>query len=78
MSGLPGGDRLEVAAVLGLTLYDIYMASTILGAGYVVVSAVLGNFHFSASGDAGHGTTARISQKYGMHGEGSRRDRKTP
>ena len=41
--------------MLGLTLYDIYMASTILGAGYVVVSAVLGNFHFSASGDAGHG-----------------------
>lgn len=46
---------MEVAAVLGVTLYDIYMASTILGAGYVVVSAVLGNFHFSASGDAGHG-----------------------
>ncbi len=56
MSGLPGGDRLEVAAVLGLTLYDIYMASTILGAGYVVVSAVLGNFHFAAGGDAGGGT----------------------
>ncbi len=60
MFGLPGGDRLEVAAVLGLTLYDIYMASTILGAGYVVVSAVLGNFHFSAgdadAGDFGGGT----------------------
>ncbi len=38
--------------MLGVTLYDIYMASTILGAGYVVVSAVLGNFHFSAGGDA--------------------------
>ncbi|MCH8879970.1 MAG: NfeD family protein [Planctomycetes bacterium] len=55
MSGLLGGDRLEVAAVLSVTLYDIYMASTILGAGYVVVSAVLGNFHFSTSGDAGGG-----------------------
>ncbi len=39
--------------MLGVTLYDIYMASTILGAGYVVVSAVLGNFHFSAGGDTG-------------------------
>lgn len=39
--------------MLGVTLYDIYMASTILGAGYVVVSAVLGNFHFAAGGDAG-------------------------
>ncbi len=39
--------------MLGVTLYDIYMASMILGAGYVVVSAVLGNFHFDAGGDAG-------------------------
>ncbi len=39
--------------MLGVTLYDIYMASTILGAGYVVVSAVLGNFHFSSGGDVG-------------------------
>ena len=41
--------------MLGLSLYDIYMASSILGGGYVVVSAVLGNFHFSAGGDAGAG-----------------------
>ena len=41
--------------MLGLSLYDIYMASSILGGGYVVVSAVLGNFHFSAGGDAGGG-----------------------
>ncbi len=41
--------------MLAVTLYDIYMASMILGAGYVVVSAVLGNFHFSASSDAGTG-----------------------
>lgn len=41
--------------MLGLSLYDIYMASSILGGGYVVVSAVLGNFHFSAGGDAGVG-----------------------
>ena len=41
--------------MLGLGLYDIYMASSILGGGYVVVSAVLGNFHFSAGGDAGTG-----------------------
>ncbi len=41
--------------MLAVTLYDIYMASMILGAGYVVVSAVLGNFHFSAGGDVGAG-----------------------
>ncbi len=41
--------------MLAVTLYDIYMASMILGAGYVVVSAVLGNFHFSAAGDVGAG-----------------------
>ncbi|MEE9295585.1 MAG: NfeD family protein [Phycisphaerae bacterium] len=41
--------------MLGLTLFDIYMAAMILGAGYVVVSAVLGNFQFSAGGDVGAG-----------------------
>lgn len=52
--------------MLNLSLFDIYMAAAVLGGGYVVLSALLGNLHFSAGegggegvgvphGDVGHG-----------------------
>jgi len=41
--------------MLGLSLFDVYMAATILGAGYVAISALLGNLDFSTGGDVGGG-----------------------
>ncbi len=46
--------------MLGLSLFDVYMAATILGCGYVVLAAVFGHLHLSAGADGsgadlGHG-----------------------
>lgn len=47
--------------MLGMGLFDIYMAATVLGTGYVILSACLGHLDLGAGGDAegdvtvGHG-----------------------